>query len=49
MIIAEIQSQMMEESPEEAVKREQMLKMYHACKEALGIIGNFSYLNLRLF
>lgn len=32
---------MMEESPEEAMKREEMLRMYHACKEALRIIGNF--------
>lgn len=30
---------MMEESPEEAAKREEMLRMYHACKEALRIIG----------
>lgn len=30
---------MMEESAEEAMKREEMLKMYHACKEALRIIG----------
>lgn len=30
---------MMEESPEEAAKREDMLKMYHACKESLRIIG----------
>lgn len=30
---------MMEESAEEAAKREEMLKMYHACKEALRIIG----------
>lgn len=29
----------MEESPEEASKREGMLKMYHACKESLRIIG----------
>lgn len=29
----------MEESPEEAAKREEMLRMYHACKEALRIIG----------
>lgn len=29
----------MEESQEEAVKREEMLRMYHACKEALRIIG----------
>lgn len=32
---------MMEESPEEAAKREGMLKMYHACKESLRIIGMF--------
>lgn len=30
---------MMEESAEEATKREEMLRMYHACKEALRIIG----------
>jgi len=37
----------MEESPEEALKREEMLRMYHACKEALHIIGNyFSCLNV---
>lgn len=29
----------MEESPEEASKRESMLRMYHACKESLRIIG----------
>lgn len=29
----------MEESPEEAIKREEMLRMYHACKESLRIIG----------
>lgn len=33
---------MMEESPEEALKREEMLRMYHACKEALHIIGDVS-------
>ena len=33
---------MMEESAEEAVKREEMLRMYHACKEALRIIGDVS-------
>lgn len=32
----------MEESPEEALKREEMLRMYHACKEALHIIGDVS-------
>ncbi|XP_046448855.1 dynamin-like isoform X7 [Daphnia pulex] len=33
---------MMEESAEEAVKREEMLRIYHACKEALKIIGDVS-------
>lgn len=37
-----IQDSMMEESPEEAMKREEMLRMYHACKEALQIIGDVS-------
>lgn len=32
----------MEESAEEAVKREETLRMYHACKEALRIIGDVS-------
>ena len=32
----------MEESADEAVKREEMLRMYHACKEALKIIGDVS-------
>lgn len=36
------QSQMMEESPEEERKREEMLRMYHACKQALQIIGDVS-------
>lgn len=31
---------MMEEAPEEAAKREEMLRMYHACKDALHIIGD---------
>lgn len=30
----------MEESPHEAQKREEMLRMYHACKEALRIIND---------
>lgn len=30
----------MEESPEEALKREEMMRMYQACKEALRIIGD---------
>lgn len=33
---------MMEESPEAASKREEMLRMYHACKDALRIIGDVS-------
>ncbi|KAF6205917.1 hypothetical protein GE061_020093 [Apolygus lucorum] len=36
------QANMMEESQEEALKREEMLRMYHACKEALRIIGDVS-------
>ncbi|XP_044756589.1 dynamin-like isoform X1 [Coccinella septempunctata] len=36
------QAQMMEEAPEEAQKREEMLRMYHACKESLRIIGDVS-------
>ena len=37
-----LQASMMEESQEEAHKREEMLRMYHACKEALKIIGDVS-------
>ena len=33
---------MMEESADEAMKREEMLRQYHACKEALRIIGDVS-------
>jgi dynamin GTPase len=33
---------MMEESAEEATKREEMLKMYHATKDALNIISDVS-------
>lgn len=36
------QNQLMEEAPHEAQKREEMIKMYHACKEALRIIGDIS-------
>ncbi|XP_037036297.1 dynamin isoform X3 [Bradysia coprophila] len=36
------QAQMMEESPEATAKREDMLRMYHACKESLRIIGDVS-------
>jgi len=37
---------MMEESADEAIKREEMLRMYHACKEALQIIGDVSTGNI---
>ena len=33
---------MMEESADEAMKREEMLKQYHACKEAMRIISDVS-------
>jgi len=33
---------MMEESADEAMKREEMLRMYHACKEALSVISDVS-------
>merc|ERR1711981_467782 len=33
---------MMEESQDEALKREEMLRQYHACKEAMRIIGDVS-------
>merc|ERR1719445_2090463 len=36
---------MMEESADEALRREEMLRMYHACKEALKIIGDISALS----
>ncbi|XP_055331611.1 dynamin-like isoform X2 [Paramacrobiotus metropolitanus] len=36
------QSQLMEESPEESRRRDEMLRMYHACSEALRIIGDVS-------
>ena len=32
----------MEESAEEAQRREELLRMYHATKEALSIIGDVS-------
>ena len=37
---------MMEESADEAVKREETLRMYHACKEALQIIAEVSNVTL---
>merc|ERR1712226_1396860 len=33
---------MMEESADEALRREEMLRQYHACKEAMRIIGDVS-------
>ncbi|KAL5012567.1 hypothetical protein ScPMuIL_011118 [Solemya velum] len=36
------QTSMMEESPEEAQRREELLRMYHATKDALLIIGDIS-------
>ena len=36
------QSTLMEESPEEAKRREELLRMYHFCSEALKIIGDVS-------
>ena len=36
------QSTLMEESAEEAQRRDDMLRMYHATKEALSIIGDVS-------
>lgn len=38
-ILPNPKASMMEESADEAQKREEMLRMYHACKEALRIIG----------
>ncbi|GCC17531.1 hypothetical protein chiPu_0017587 [Chiloscyllium punctatum] len=36
------QNILMEESPEQAQRRDEMLKMYHALKEALNIIGDIN-------
>ena len=36
----------MEESADEALKREELLRMYHACKEALKIIAEVSNVTL---
>lgn len=36
------QATMMEESAEETIRREELLRMYHATKEALQIIGDVS-------
>ena len=32
------QNQLMEESQESSMRREEMIRMYHACKQALDII-----------
>lgn len=37
-----VKSTMMTESADEALKRDEMIHMYEACKEALGIIGDIS-------
>ena len=37
---------MMEESAEAASKREEMLRMYHACKDALRIIGKLFFFSI---
>ena len=34
------QDQMMEESQEAARRRDEMVRMYHTCKEALDLISN---------
>ena len=34
------QNSLMEESKEAAQKREEMIKMYHACKEALNLVND---------
>ena len=36
----------MEESPEEAARRDEVLRMYHATKDALSIIGDVSTLTV---
>ncbi|KTG36283.1 hypothetical protein cypCar_00034532, partial [Cyprinus carpio] len=36
------QNSLMEESADQAQRRDEMLRMYHAIKEALGIIGDIS-------
>lgn len=41
-IIISFQATLMEESAEESKKREEILKLYNACKEALSIISDVS-------
>lgn len=42
MYLAGDQSSLMEESAEQAQRRDEMLRMYHALKEALVLIGDIS-------
>jgi len=41
-----VQNSLMEESPEEAARRDEVLRMYHATKDALSIIGDVSTLTV---
>ena len=36
------QNEMMEESQEAALRREELIRMYHTCNEALGLIRDVS-------
>lgn len=36
------QNSLMEESKESAMRREEMIKMYHACKEALSLVQDIN-------
>lgn len=42
LYVAGDQSSLMEESAEQAQRRDEMLRMYHALKEALVLIGDIS-------
>ena len=42
----DVQSSLMEESTEEAARRDEVLRMYHATKDALSIIGDVSTLTV---
>lgn len=44
--INNLKAQMMEESAESATRREEMLRMYRACKDALQIIGKCLFHNI---
>jgi len=39
VVVDDVQSLLMEESADEAQRREEILRMYHATKDALAIIG----------